>query len=78
MQKKNITKQIHRSLPQLTHTRDFIRLLTVLLFLPWLAPVIGIIFGIEIEFELEVAVLVMFLIFGSFWCGWLCPSPLTG
>lgn len=58
---------------QLIHLRDFIRLMTVLLFLPWIAWVPETIFGMEPDFELEVAVMLMFVVFGSFWCGWICP-----
>jgi len=57
----------------LLHLRDFVRLMTVLLFLPWIAWVPETIFGAELEFEMEVTVLLMFAIFGSFWCGWICP-----
>ncbi len=73
MLKESKVKKKRGSLPNLTDTRDFMRLLTVLLFLPWMEPLVGAVFGIEVEFELEAAVLVMFLFFGSFWCGWLCP-----
>ncbi len=61
----------------LLHLRDFIRLMTVLLFLPWIAWVPETIFGMELEFELELAVLLTFIVFGSFWCGWICPFGNT-
>lgn len=62
-----------RNKVNLLHLRDFVRLMTVLLFLPWIAWVPETIFGAELEFEMEVMVLLMFAIFGSFWCGWICP-----
>jgi polyferredoxin len=58
---------------QLLQLRDFIRLMTVLLFLPWIAWVPETIFGITPDFEMELAVTLMFVVFGSFWCGWICP-----
>ncbi len=57
----------------LLHLRDFIRLMTILLFLPWVPWIPETIFGMELEFEVELAVLIMFVVFGSFWCGWICP-----
>lgn len=59
--------------PKLLDLRDGIRLVTVLLFLPWITFIPEKVFGMELEFELELAVVMMFLIFGSFWCGWICP-----
>ena len=57
----------------LLHLRDFIRLMTVLLFLPWITWVPETIFGMELDVEMEVVVLLMFALFGSFWCVWICP-----
>ncbi|WP_300668660.1 4Fe-4S binding protein [Desulfoluna sp.] len=57
----------------LLHLRDFVRLMTVLLFLPWIAWVPETLFGTELDVEMEVIVLLMFVLFGSFWCGWICP-----
>ena len=75
-QEKNMpsksTKKSHAGI-NLLHLRDFVRLMTVLLFLPWIAWVPETIFGSELEFEMEVMVLLMFVLFGSFWCGWICP-----
>jgi len=53
--------------------RDLIRFMTVLLFVPWFSWFTSSTFGVEIEFESEVAVTIAFLVLGSFWCGWLCP-----
>ncbi len=67
-----------RILPKRTHsrlkdTRDLVRFLTVLLFIPWFGAFSLAVFGFEAEFETEMAVMAAFVIFGSFWCGWICP-----
>lgn len=53
--------------------RDLIRFATVIFLVPWFSWLTVNLFGAEIEFESEIAVVFCFLIFGSFWCGWLCP-----
>lgn len=53
--------------------RDFIRFLTVILLVPWFGWFTENMFGVEIEFEVEMVTFISFLVFGSFWCGWLCP-----
>ncbi len=63
-------KTIHT---RLSDTRDVVRFLTVLLFIPWFGAFTTAIFGFEAEFETEIAVMTAFIIFGSFWCGWICP-----
>ncbi len=73
LKKNTQQKKIHPKGLNLLHLRDFIRLMTVLLFLPWIAWVPETIFGMELEFESELAVLLMFIVFGPFWCGWICP-----
>lgn len=67
---KQTTKDTHTKLKD---TRDLIRLLTVVLFIPWFGAFTSAIFGFEAEFETEIAVMTAFVIFGSFWCGWICP-----
>jgi len=58
---------------RLTDYRELVRFLT-LLNVPWLAWLTGHLFGVDhFEFETEIVVLSCFLIFGSFWCGWVCP-----
>ncbi len=65
-------KKTKRTLLQ--DSRDLIRLITVVLFVPWFGSISMGLLGIDLgEFEAEVAVLVTFILFGSFWCGWLCP-----
>ncbi|WP_028857037.1 4Fe-4S binding protein [Psychrilyobacter atlanticus] len=53
--------------------RDLIRFLTVLLLVPWLGWFTESLFGVKIEFEVEMVTFLFFIVFGSFWCGWLCP-----
>ena len=53
--------------------RDFIRFMTVVLLVPWFGWFTENIFGVEIEFEVEMITFISFIVFGSFWCGWLCP-----
>lgn len=53
--------------------RDFVRFLTVVLLVPWFGWFTQSMFGVEIEFEVEVVTFISFIVFGSFWCGWLCP-----
>ena len=53
--------------------RDFIRFLTVILLVPWFGWFTQNMFGVEVEFEVEMVTFISFIIFGSFWCGWLCP-----
>lgn len=50
-----------------------VRLITVLLFIPWFGGFTTAVFGFEAEFETEIAVMISFIIFGTFWCGWICP-----
>lgn len=53
--------------------RNFIRFLTVILLVPWFGWITENIFGLEVEFEVEMVTFISFIVFGSFWCGWLCP-----
>lgn len=53
--------------------RDFIRFLTIILLVPWFGWITENMFGIKFEFEVEMITFITFIIFGSFWCGWLCP-----
>lgn len=53
--------------------RDFIRFMTVILLVPWFGWFTENIFGVEIEFEVEMITFLSFIVLGSFWCGWLCP-----
>lgn len=53
--------------------RDFVRFITVVIFIPWFGWITSNVFGFEAEFETELAVLLTFVIFGTFWCGWICP-----
>ena len=58
---------------KLTDTRDLIRFVT-LLGVPWFGWFTAQLFGVdEFEFETEIVVTAMFLIFGTYWCSWLCP-----
>lgn len=58
---------------KLTDTRDLIRFIT-LLGVPWLGWLTAGLFGIEeFEFETELVVTAMFIIFGTYWCSWFCP-----
>ena len=57
----------------LKDSRDLVRFITVLLFIPWFGWFTKSVFGFEFEFEAELAVLLSFILFGTFWCGWLCP-----
>jgi len=57
----------------LKDTRDFVRFMTALLFLPWFGWLTSSIFGFEAEFETEIVVMLTFLLLGTFWCGWICP-----
>jgi polyferredoxin len=41
---------------------------------PWLGWLTAGLFGVEeFEFETELVVTAMFVIFGTYWCSWLCP-----
>lgn len=53
--------------------RDFIRLLSVVFLVPWLGWFTENLFGVKIHFEVEMITFLFFIVFGSFWCGWLCP-----
>lgn len=64
---------MHKKKVKTTDLRDFIRFLTIILMVPWFSWLTINLFGKEIEFEIEIAVIICFLTFGSFWCGWLCP-----
>ena len=68
--KKNRLDTTHTTLKDM---RDLVRFLTVLLFIPWFGGFTSAVFGFEAEFETELAVLLTFLMFGTFWCGWICP-----
>lgn len=57
----------------LYHIRDVIRLFTILFFMPWWAYIIEKIFNKELTFTNALLVIIMFVLFGGFWCGWLCP-----
>lgn len=57
----------------LFYVRDAIRLFTVIFFMPWWAYVIESIFNKNFTFTNAVLVILMFVVFGGFWCGWLCP-----
>lgn len=57
----------------LFHVRDAIRLFTVIFFMPWWAYIIESIFNKNLTFTNAVLVIFMFVVFGGFWCGWLCP-----
>ena len=58
---------------KITILRTLVRLFTVLLFIPWFSYFSDTIFGSDFELEFELIVLSTILIFGSFWCGWICP-----
>ena len=70
MKQSKLPKHTHS---RLKDTRDLVRFLTVLLFIPWFGAFSLAMFGFEAEFETEIAVMAAFVIFGSFWCGWICP-----
>lgn len=71
---KNIkTTNTEKKHSKLLDFRDLVRLMTVLLFLPWFGLFSEILFGTEVELETEIAVLGAFVLFGTFWCGWICP-----
>ena len=53
--------------------RNAVRLLVVIFSMPWLGDITKFLFGYEVKFEVEVIITISYLIFGSFWCGWLCP-----
>lgn len=70
MKQSKSAKQTHS---RLKDSRDLVRLITVLLFIPWFGAFTLGVFGFEAELETEIAVMVAFVVFGSFWCGWICP-----
>ncbi len=72
---KTNTKKVNKSNSHtlLKNSRDLIRLMTVVLFIPWFGAFTSAVFGFEAEVETEIAVMTAFVIFGSFWCGWICP-----
>ena len=58
---------------KVTILRTLVRLFTVLFFIPWFSYFSDMIFGSDFDLEVELVVLSTILIFGSFWCGWICP-----
>lgn len=57
----------------LFYIRDTIRLFTVIFFMPWWAYIIESIFNKSLTFTNAALAILMFVVFGGFWCGWLCP-----
>lgn len=53
--------------------RNLVRLVSVVLLVPWFGWLIEGILGYEISFEVELISFLSFIVLGSFWCGWLCP-----
>ena len=57
----------------LTMVRDTLRVLTVIFILPWTSFIVEKIFNKNLLATSTVMVIVMYVLFAGFWCGWLCP-----